>query len=502
MQNASQPFGAAARVDRADGPAGGTDAVLVGRRIRHFRTERGMTLEQLANTLHVSISQLSLIETGRREPRLSTLQAIASTLGVQLGELLSDAPPSERAALEIEWTRVQAGSLYRSLGLPEVRPNKALPTPALQALLGLHQELVRRHNQASATPEEARRANTELRAESRARNNFMPEIEIIAEEMLDVVGHDTGALKHSTVSRMAEHLGFRIIHVNDLPHSARSVTDLENGRIYLPPASIPGGHGLRALALQAMAHRLLQHEVPETYADFLRQRLEINYFAAAVLMPLKPAVEFLNRAKQERNLAVEDFRDAFGVTHEAAALRMTNLMTSHLDIKMHFLRINGDGSIMKAYENDNYPLPTDVTGAVEGQIVCRKFAARTAFDRKNRTTEHYQYEDTPAGTFWTSAQTGTSENGDEFSIAVGVPFNESRWFRGRDTQLRQKSTCPDPACCRRPDQDLAARWDGRAWPSARLHAHILAPLPSGTFPGIDDVEVYEFLERHAHADEQ
>jgi hypothetical protein len=30
-----------------------------------------------------------------------------------------------------------------------------------------------------------------------------------------------------------------------------------------------------------------------------------------------------------------------------------------------------------------------------------------------------------------------------------------------------------------------------------LHAHVLSPLPSGTFPGVDDIEVYEFLEAHA-----
>jgi len=40
---------------------------------------------------------------------------------------------------------------------------------------------------------------------------------------------------------MAQKLGFELVYVNDLPHSARSVTDLDNGRIYLPPASIPGG---------------------------------------------------------------------------------------------------------------------------------------------------------------------------------------------------------------------------------------------------------------------
>ncbi|NQX27129.1 helix-turn-helix domain-containing protein [Microbacteriaceae bacterium VKM Ac-2854] len=479
----------------SDSPTG-TDAALLGQRIRHFRTQRGLTLGQLATRVGVSGSQLSLVETGRREPRLSLMQAIANGLGIELAQLLSDEPPTERAALEIELARVQKGSLYRSLGLAEFKVNKGLPTPVLEAFLGVYRELARRKNEASATPEEARRANTQQRHELREKNSYLPEIEAMAGDMLRIVGHRGGALTHSSVSRMARHLGFEIIHVGDLPHSARSVIDLANGRIYLPPASIPGGHGLRALALQAMAHRLLGHERPETYADFLRQRLEINYFAAACLMPLDPAVDFLLEAKKNRDISVEDFRDGFGVTHEAAALRFTNLLTSHLDIRMHFLRVLGDGSIQKAYENDGIPLPTDVTGAVEGQLVCKYWSARSAFSRTNRTTEYYQYVDTPAGTFWSASQTGTTAT-EEFSITVGVPFADAKWFRGRDTDRREQSRCPDESCCRRAPSELAARWDGNAWPSARLHAHILAPLPSGTFPGIDDAEVYAFLDAHA-----
>jgi hypothetical protein len=78
-----------------------------------------------------------------------------------------------------------------------------------------------------------------------------------------------------------------------------------------------------------------------------------------------------------------------------------------------------------------------------------------------------------------------------------VPFNQAKWFRGRETTLRATSSCPDENCCRRAPDGLAERWAGRAWPSARLHAHVLSPLPSGTFPGVDDAEVYAFLEAHA-----
>ena len=472
------------------------DLATLGQRIRHFRTAAGLTLDQLGAEVGIAASQLSLMENGRREPRLSLLGGIAEALGVPVATLLDPTPPTERAALEIELDRAQASPVYAGLGLPSLRAGRSMGDDTLRAIVGLHRELARRSREAIATPEEARRANTDNRSWMRERDNHLPEIEDLAEEQLRLVGHTTGALQHRTVRRMAERLGFELVHVGDLPHSARSVTDIDNGRIYLPPASVPGGHGLRSMALQAIAHRLMEHEAPADYAEFLRQRLEINYFAAACLMPRTQSVEFLRQAKADRDIAIEDFRDAFGTTHESAALRFTNLATPYLDMTWHFLRVGDDGAVSKAYENDGLRLPVDVTGSTEGEIVCRRWSSRQAFARTNRTTEYYQYTDTPEGTFFESTQIGTSAS-DEFSITLGVPFNESKWFRGRETSRREQSRCPDASCCRRPPAELAQRWAGHAWTSAKVHAHIFSPLPSGTFPGVDDRELYEFLESHS-----
>jgi transcriptional regulator with XRE-family HTH domain len=476
-----------------------TDPRTVGMRIRHFRTRAGLTLDQLAAAAGCSASQLSLVETGKREPRLSLLQHLARELGVPVAELLSPEPPSRRAALELALEKAQQSATYAGLGLPRVRVSKSLPTEALEALVGLHSELARRVDAAIATPEEARRANTELRGWMRERDNYLPEVEEAAREALRWGGYTSGALTHRSVARMAEHLGFTLLHVDDLPHSTRTVTDLANGRIYLPPASIPGGHGLRSLALQAIGHRVLGHDKPRGYADFLRQRLEISYFAAACLVPRDAAVAFLTEAKKNKDLAVEDFRDAFGITHETAAQRLTNLMTSHLDLRVHFLRVGDDGAIYKGFENDGMAFPTDSTGAIEGQPVCRQWPARVAFTRRDRTTEYHQYTDTPSGTYWSSTQTGTTTTG-AFSISFGVPYADAKWFRGRETTTRTVSRCPDPSCCREPEPGLADYWSSRSWPSATVHAHVLAPLPAGTFPGVDDREVYEFLDRHGRRD--
>jgi len=472
------------------------DLSYVGRRIRHFRAARGLTLAELGEQVGVVPSQLSLIENGRREPRLTLLSALAKALGVSVAELIEATPPSGRDALEVELERAQRSTAYQELGLPTLRPSRSLPDDALSALVGLHRELDRRSREAIATPEEARRANTSQRLRMQERDDYLPDIEEIGSADVAAAGHVSGALTHRTVGVMAEKLGLEIVHVDDLPHSARCVLDLENGRIFIPPASIPGGHGLRSLALQAMAHVRLGHEAPTDYEDFLRQRQEASYYAAACLMPQQATVAFLKRARDERDIAIEDLRDAFGVTHEAAALRFSNLATSQLGMRLHVLRVDGDGSVVKAYENDGLPLPVDVTGSTEGQLVCRHWSARRAFARRSRTTEYYQYTDTPAGTFFESTQTG-STGAEEFSITFGVPFDESKWFRGRESRERAVSRCPDASCCRRPDAAVASRWDGKAWASPRVHAHIFSPLPQGTYPGVDDRELYAFLEAHS-----
>lgn len=443
------------------------------------------------------MSHLSQIENGHREPRLSLLGAIARRLGTTSTELLSpEPPPDRRAALEIALERAQRSPLFATLGVNAVRPGRRLPLDALESLVALHAELDRRARLHIATPEEARRTNTELRLEMQARDNHLPDIEELAERHVASVGYSSGPLTHRQVDELAASLGFTIIHVDDLPHSTRTVTDLENGRIYLPPASIPGGYGLRSLALQAMAHRIFDHRRPSDYSDFLRQRQQIAYFASACLIPRSAALEHLRRRKATKDLSISDFRDTFGVTHHSAAQRFTNLATAYLDVPVHFIRAGDDGALYRGYENDGVPLPADPTGAIEGQLLCRHWAARAAFGRRNRTSELAQYTDTPAGTFWCSTQTGTGRDS-EFSITLGVPFTHAKWFRNRETTVRATSTCPDENCCRVPENRLAERWQETSWPSAAMHNHILRPLPSGTFPGVDDTELFEFLDAHA-----
>ena len=467
---------------------------MFGQRLRHVRRARGLTLAQLGQRVGRAPSVLSLIENGRREPKLSLIEALAAALSVPVDELMRRRPPSRRAELEIALEQAQRDPVYAELGLPYVRAGARVPSDIIEHVVALYAELRRQRDKPTATPEEARAANAGLRAMMRERGNYFAEIEQAAERALAPAGYSGGALSQGMLLSVVSHHGFSVRYVEDLPRSARSVTDLRNHRIYLRQESL-GVHTPRAVLLQTLGHFVLGHAAPQDFAEFLQQRVEANYFAAAVLVPQNTAAAFLRKAKQDRSLSVEDLRDVFSVSYEMAAHRFTNLATHHLELSCHFVKNDEGGIIYKAYENDGVIFPADPAGAIEGQRMCRHWSGRQVFSASDRFSPHYQYSDTPSGTYWCVASVDPGiDRG--FAITFGVPYEHSRWFRGRETTQRLRSSCPDPACCQRPPATLATRWEGMAWPSARAHSHILLALPTGSFPGVDDTDVFAFLGRH------
>ena len=470
------------------------DPGVFGQRLRYARRAKGLTLAELGARVGRAPSVLSMIENGRREPKLSLIEALAGALSVPSAELLRRQPPTRRAELEIALEEAQRDPAYRDLGLPHLRVGARVPSDVIEHLVALHAELRKQRAKPTATPEEARAANADLRAMMRERGNYFPEIEHEAAAALATVSYGGGALSQGMLLSVVSHHGFAVRYVRDLPRTVRSVTDLRNRRIYLKQESM-GMHTPRTILLQTLGHFVLGHRAPTDFADFLRQRVEANYFAAAVLVPEKQATAFLREAAQARSLSVEDLRDVFSVSYEMAAHRFTNLATHHLGLPCHFVKNDEGGIIYKAYENDGVVFPADATGAIEGQRMCRQWSGRQVFAAEDRFSPHYQYSDTPSGTYWCAAFVDqTREQG--FAITLGVPYEHSRWFRGRETLRRVTSACPDGECCQRPPAGLAARWEGRAWPSARAHSHVLSALPTGSFPGVDEADVFAFLERH------
>ena len=471
------------------------DPLVFGSRVRHLRGQRGLTLAQLGDVVGRQAPYLSQLENGKREPTLSLVGRIAGALDVEVADLLDPTPPSRRAELCLTLRRIQDDPAYRELGLPPLRPSASLPDDAIEHIVRLFGELKRQRTIRAQTPEEARKGNAALRDEMRRRDNYFGEIEDLAAEALTAVAYPgVGPVSQRLLGDIAAHFGFTVHPAGDLPGGVRSLTDLRGRRVFIPQRDELDSGSARTVVLQTLGHFALGHSDPVDFGEFLRQRVEANYFAGAVLVPEHSAAPLLQEAKETRQLSVEDLEGVFGVSYEMAAHRFTNLATRHLDIRVHFVRSDADGVIWKAYENDEVPFPADPDGAIEGQRLCREWGTRRVFTSEEKFAVHHQYTDTPAGTYWCATYLEAGKQ-PHHAITVGCRFADAQHFRGRDTARRAVSGCPEGPCCRQPEPALARRWDGAAWPSPRGHSHVLAALPAGTFPGVDLREAYEFLDR-------
>lgn len=90
----------------------------LGRAIRLCRGQRGMNQAEVAERAEISVSYLSLIEHGKRDPNLSTIERIAQALRVPTSVLVflaADAEELEELGREaIEKLSVSALMLMKS----------------------------------------------------------------------------------------------------------------------------------------------------------------------------------------------------------------------------------------------------------------------------------------------------------------------------------------------------------------------------------------------------
>jgi transcriptional regulator with XRE-family HTH domain len=63
--------------------------VAIGETLRSERNERGLTLKQVAEGAHVSVSYLAEIERGEKDPSSRVLESISAGLDVEISELLT-----------------------------------------------------------------------------------------------------------------------------------------------------------------------------------------------------------------------------------------------------------------------------------------------------------------------------------------------------------------------------------------------------------------------------
>ncbi len=482
------------------------DPLVLGARIRHARRRRGATLADVSAAVGRPAPYLSQLENGKVEPKLSLLGDLADALDTTTADFLDATPPDRRAELEIGIARAQEHPRYIELGLPHLKPSAKVSDDVLEHVLTLWRCLVDRPDPVEAgdtgsdhrrLADHARAANIGLREEMRIRDNYFAEIEEVAAKALAAAGYSgTGPISERVLTELAASQGFTIERVNSIPRTARSITDTRDRIIFIPDRGGLRIRQARSVVLQTLGHFALEHTDTTDFGEYLRQRIESNYFAAAVLAPEGPAVEFLRDAQRQRDISVEDLKEVFYISYEMAAHRFTNLATRHLDIPCHFLRTDSEGVISKAYENDGIGFPAASDGGLEGQRVPRQWGSRQAWNAHGSFLLHSQFTVTDGGEYFCTTYIETETDRLPHAISLGTPKEHAGAFRGSDTLRREFARGREIE----PDPRLVAEWRDIAWPSAAERSHVLSALPPSErefspFPGIDLLDVYRFLER-------
>ena len=208
---------------------------------------------------------------------------------------------------------------------------------------------------------------------------------------------------------------------------------------------------------------------------------------------------FLSEAKNRRRISIEDLRDAFAVSYETAAHRFTNLATArtrHPGALHEGARV---GHHHQGVRERRRALPDAMRWARSRGSTVLPQLDRAHRLRRRRPLQPVLPVHRHAGAARSGARPASRRPRRATTrSASACRSRTSSGSAGGRPPYRAVSRCPDdvvlPSRARRPGRTLGRASPGRA--PARPTS-LLAALPTGTFPGVDATEVYEFLEAHA-----
>lgn len=89
--------------------------VKIGEKIRKYRKEKGISQEELAEKVGISVTHMSHIETANTKLSLPVFVSIAEALGLKLDDLLKDKSPECEANVVEELTELVLESTEREM---------------------------------------------------------------------------------------------------------------------------------------------------------------------------------------------------------------------------------------------------------------------------------------------------------------------------------------------------------------------------------------------------
>ena len=426
-------------------PKGMLDALTLGRRIRHLRTARGLTLDaSRAADRPRAVAGLDDRERQARAAGCRCCSSIAAALGYRVDDCSRAEPPSQRAALEIALERAQRGPLFAALGLPRVprrqghsrRDARDDPRPARRARAaapgarghpgggppGERASCGRRCARATTTSPSSRRRRASCSPPSgtpagRSRSAWSP------------------TWPRTSASRCTTSATCRT-------RPARSPTSATAASTCRTEQS--ASRDSRSPLLQALASHVLGHDGAE--------RLRATSCASASRRTTSTAASWCRRRdavrvpaarrRRARRISIEDLRDAFAVSYETAAHRFTNLATRHLGHPGALHEGARVGHDHQGVRERRRAVPDRRPRRGRGAARVPQVDARGRCSTSRTGSAPGTSTPTrPTGTYWCTSRIEKAKEG-EFSVSVGVPFAHVKWFRGRETPHRAVSALP------------------------------------------------------------
>ena len=256
----------------------------------------------------------------------------------------------------------------------------------------------------------------------------------------------------------------------------------------------------RAVLLQTLGHFVLGTlDAGRLRRASCAQRIEANYFAAAVLVPEQAAATFLRAAKDARDIVGRGpARRVLGVLRDGRApVHQPGHPPPRAAVPLRQER-RGRHRSTRRTRTTGVVFPADPTGAIEGQRMCRHWSGRQVFTAADRLQPVLPVLRHPVWHLLVHCAGGlrpgtglcrdprSSVRGQRAGSAAGTPRS------GRT------SACPDaavlPAAAGRARGRAGRAWPGRPRAPTRTCCWRCRP---GSFPGVDEADVFEFLDRHA-----
>ena len=443
------------------------DKLLVGPRLKRFRSSLGLTQARMAEDLGISASYLNLMERNQRAMSARVLLRMAQLYDFDVAEF---AGGSDAQLVASTYETLRQGFRDLPVSKNEVEDVVGLSPNFARAFAKLWAERGTGLPQ-DATTHAGPTAQSTVGKFIQTHRNYFDVLDRTAEALSDELGLNRRVPHTRLVDRLKTRhdVAVRIVPVDVMPSMLRWF-DRHNQRIELSELLSQSGRRFQlAFQLGLLEQRELidsiisEADIEGREAQGLARTTLANYFAAALLMPYG---RFLREAESTR-YDVELLAHRFGTSFEQTAHRLTTLGREDAKgIPFFFLRIDIAGNVSKRFSAGRFAF-SDQGGA------CPIWNIHEAFTDTGRL--HTQLVQLPEGETYISVAKAVTRAGSAYgqpaqklAIALGCDVAYApRLVYAREFNLETATPAPIGISCR-----LCEREDCRQ----RAHPPLSKPL--------------------------